>query len=236
MGRPFVSFLITANVLILLLGETRGFSYPTPVDFDGSILRWDISINDEPITYEIKASDENDILNFESLIEESANLWSSTPNSYFRYARASDDVTAQVTINIERSIAGSAASSGYAIFDKYKDQKPEHCSIFILIDDNISTTSIAKTILHEFGHCLGLGHSLIPEAIMSYQLDKNFFGLDIDDQAAVSRLYPADGSKPKLPPGCSIGAGHDFLSFGFLLLLLPFGFALEPKFRRLFGF
>ncbi len=229
MGRSFISILITSSVLSLLLGENRGFSYPTPVDFDGSILRWNISMGDEPITYEIKASDENDISNFESLIDESANLWSSTPNSYFRYARAIGDVPAQVTINLERSIDGSAVSSGYAIFDKYKDQKPEHCSIFILIDDNLSTTSIAKTILHEFGHCLGLGHSLIPEAIMSYQLDKNFFGLDIDDQAAVSRLYPADGSKPKLPPGCSIGVGHSFSAFGFFLLLLPFGFAIRLK-------
>ena len=185
-------------------------------------------MDSEPVTYEIKAS-ESDGLNFENVIEESAELWSNTPNSYFRYARAEGDVPAKVTINLERSIDGSAVSSGYAVFDEYKDQKPEHCSIFVLIDDSVSSTSIAKTILHELGHCLGLGHSLIPESIMSYQLEKNSFALDIDDQAAVSRLYPADGSTPKLPPGCSIGTERSSFNLGLLALFLPLLFA----YRRL---
>ncbi len=40
---------------------------------------------------------------------------------------------------------------------------------------------MAKTFLHEFGHGLGLGHSLVPQAIMSYSLEKNTFALDLDD-------------------------------------------------------
>jgi len=234
MGRYFVSILNLSIAIILLLSNTEGFGYPTPVDFDGSLLRWNISIDDEPITYEIKSKNPTDSENFESVIEESATLWSSVPNSYFRYTRADSDTQAQVTINLERSIDGSAVSSGYAVFDKYSNQQPEHCSIFILIDESFSSNSIAKTILHELGHCLGLGHSLIPEAIMSYQLDKNSFGLDIDDQAAVSRLYPADGSSPKLPPGCSIGIGRMPFNLGLIVLFLPvlftFGYAgRKPK-------
>ncbi len=221
MGRYFLSFLKGYLLVFLCLNGSAGFSYPTPVDFDGSILRWDISMDDDPVTYEIKSKSDADISSYDTIIEESADLWSSSPNSYFRYARATEDQTARVTINLERSIDGSAVSSGYAVFDEYKDKKPEHCSIFVLIDDNLSSLSIAKTILHELGHCLGLGHSLIPEAIMSYQLEKNSFSLDIDDQAAVSRLYPADGSTPKLPPGCSVGTDRHPFNLGFLALWLP---------------
>ncbi len=221
MGRYFLSFLKGYFLVFLCLNGSAGFSYPTPVDFDGSILRWDISMDDDPVTYEIKSTSDADISSYDTIIDESADLWSSSPNSYFRYARATEDQIARVTINLERSIDGSAVSSGYALFDEYKDQKPEHCSIFVLIDDNLSSLSIAKTILHELGHCLGLGHSLIPEAIMSYQLEKNSFSLDIDDQAAVSRLYPADGSTPKLPPGCSVGTDRHPFNLGFLALWLP---------------
>jgi len=90
------------------------------------------------------------------------------------------------------------------------------------------------------GHCLGLGHSLVPEAIMSYSLDKNTFALDLDDEAAVSRLYPADGSRPRLPPGCAAGAawsGQARLSL-FVLLLLPALVSLgarAPLMRRMNG-
>lgn len=219
MGWNLLSFL---GFGLTYLFSSLAYGYPTPVDFDGSILRWDITDSDAPISYEISSADESDLLNFQDVVANAATIWNTVPSSYFRFAEAEDGTTAQVTVNLDRAIEGGSVSSGYAIFDGYENKKPSHCTIHVLIEDTLSQNSIAKTILHELGHCLGLGHSLIAESIMSYQLEKNHYGLDIDDEAAISRLYPIDGSKPELPPGCSIGRVRWHSNwFGFFLLLLP---------------
>lgn len=234
MGRHLLSIL-----MMMSSGLPSGpvLAYPTPVDFDGSIMRWDIGPDDPPITFEVRADLQSDLDDFYTAVVDSADLWSSVSNSYFRYAEVQEGEVAQVTVNLNRSIDGYAVSSGYAVFDAYEDKKPSHCSIFILVDDSFSQNSVAKTILHELGHCVGLGHSLIPEAIMSYQLAKNQFALDIDDEAAVTRLYPASGDEPKLPPGCSVGSMPRGQSIGnWMLLLVPFwvGLLLSGRNRPIF--
>jgi hypothetical protein len=215
MGRHLLSILI---LIANSLTAGNAAAYPTPVDFDGSIMRWDVGPDDAPITFEVRADLQSDLDEYYTSVVDSADLWSGVANSYFRYAEVQEGEVAQVTVNLNRAIEGSSVSSGYAVFNAYADKKPSHCSIFILIDDGFSQNSVAKTILHELGHCVGLGHSLIPEAIMSYQLAKNQFALDIDDEAAVTRLYPASGDEPKLPPGCAVG--HTRIGEITLLLLL----------------
>ncbi len=153
-------------------------------------------------------------------------MWNNIPSSYFRYAAAEPDSEAKVTVNLDRVTSGSPFSAGYAVFDRYDGAKPLHCTIHVTLDSASYYQAVSKTILHELGHCLGLGHTLIPEAIMSYSLDKNAFALDVDDEAAVTRLYPADGSKPGLPPGCAVAwpARQNRLPLA-LILLLPLGAA-----------
>lgn len=229
MGRTLVSILIAVS---FLLSGTNVLSYPTPVDFDGTLLRWDIGPDDGPITYEIKASDEDDLSVYGNLISDAAETWNAVESSYVRYEEAQEGQIPHVTINLNRTIEGGSVSSGYALFDEYSGNKPSHCSIYILIDNSFSQNSIAKTILHEMGHCLGLGHSLIPEAIMSYQLKKNQFALDIDDEAAVTRLYPASGDDPELPPGCAIAAKRFVGAPSTILwLLIPLAGAVISGFR-----
>lgn len=203
-------------------------AYPTPVDFDGSLLRWDIAIGAAPILYEIVAKDEQDRQLFQNAVDDAAALWSNVPSAYFALAPAQSGDTAQVTVHLEAAIDGAAYSAGYAIFDEYDGAKPVHCSIHVTVDQSVSYVGFAKTVLHELGHCAGLGHTLIPEAIMSYSLDANAFALDVDDEAALTRLYPADGSSPKLPPGCAVGADREGRSTMLILWLLvwPLVFAL----------
>jgi hypothetical protein len=219
-------------VLIAVCGPAASVgAYPTPVDFDGSILRWDIELGSAPITYHIDANHEGDDALYGPIIDDAAALWSNVPNSYFRFTPAVPGDTPQVTIYLQNAIEGGTYSAGYAIFDGYEGKTPTHCSIYVAVTGNESMDGLAKTFLHELGHCAGLGHSLIPEAIMSYELDKNRFALDIDDEAAITRLYPADGSKPSLPPGCAVGAATTSGSAAWWLCL-PFLVAVYRHARR----
>lgn len=206
--------------VFFILVSTRSFAYPTPVDFDGSLLRWKVDENSAPVTYEILADDDAYLSQYGDIVDDAALMWSEVPTSYFRYVRADEGKPAQVTVNLRSSIEGGAYSAGYAVFDEYDDIVPLHCSIFVVIDEYVTHSSMEKTILHELGHCLGLGHTLIPQAIMSYRLEENSYALDVDDRAAVTHLYPVDGSEPELPPGCAIGAmPRDASSLPCLLLL-----------------
>jgi len=187
-----------------MLGIQPALSYPTPVDFDGKLLRWAKSPGDAPLTYEIITDNESITSEYSSAIYDSAALWNNVTTSHLRLQLAQEGEVADITFQLPSSIEGGDFSAGYSQFDAFDDDGPIHCEIYIAVNPTTAYVPFAKTALHELGHCLGLGHSLIPEAIMSYDLDKNRFGLDLDDRAAVTRLYPADGSKPKLPPGCSV--------------------------------
>ncbi len=218
MGRHFSRILIT--IFGLAAYSEPLLAYPTPVDFDGSILRWDIGPSSDPVTYEIAADREEDALTYQGAVEDAIDLWNGIPSSYFTYDKVPNDQKAQVTLNLQSIIDGGQYSAGYAIFDEYDGTKPSHCSIYVSVDDGVGYTGMAKTFLHELGHCLGLGHSLVPQAIMSYKLAENAFALDVDDQAAAARLYPQDGSSPKLPPGCAVGPKRDGPGVATILLFL----------------
>ncbi len=212
------------SILILFasfIGQSElALAYPTPVDFDGSILRWNINNGDVPITYAIVADHDDDAVTYQGAVDDATGLWNDVPSSYFNFGPPVAGEAPQVTLHLQSIIDGGDYSAGYAIFDEYDGKVPKHCSIFVSVDDSTGYTGMAKTFLHELGHCLGLGHSLVSQAIMSYKLTENHFALDVDDQAAASRLYPADGSKPKLPPGCAVGSLNDSTSIPSLAALL----------------
>lgn len=218
MGR-YLDTVLSFAVLFCtgIFTSTNIWAYPAPVDVNGKVLRWDIDMNDDPITYEVVSDDEVLSYVLGNIVEDSASLWSDSNGSYLRLAAAENNP--QITLNFTSNYS-DPTSAGYAIFDEVDGAaKPLHCSITIATNDSYGYDALGKTVLHELGHCLGLGHSLIPEAIMSYELEKNSFALDIDDEAALSRLYPADGSDPKLPPGCGIATFQPYISVFFLLLL-----------------
>ncbi len=227
--------LIYLFVGFLFLVAPQGvYAYPTPVDFEGSLLRWPISMDTPVVHYEIKGDPE--IVRFhEDLVETAARYWTDVPTSYIELARAEEQTPAVITVKIKDAINDGSFSSGFALFDE-KDNggKPLHCTIEVSSAESIGYMSFAKTILHEFGHCLGLGHSLVPEAVMGYSLDRNEFALDTDDMAAISRLYPADGSEPRLPPGCGIRMGktHSHSLLSCLILLLPVAVGMAVKVGR----
>lgn len=225
------SLFTTIFLFLGLATSIHAMTYPTPIDFDGTLTRWEIDQSSGPVTYEIKADREVDLVLFGQTIHDAAAMWTDVRNSYFQYSPMESDDAAMVTINLQLALEDAPFSAGYALFDEVDaNNNPTHCSIFIGLNAHESFQGVAKTILHELGHCVGLGHSLVGKSIMSYQLKENDFELDIDDEAAISRLYPADGSEPQVPAGCSVGATRksiDILSL--LILLLPIVLCLNRK-------
>lgn len=101
---------------------------------------------------------------------------------------------------------------------------------------------IELVLAHEIGHVLGLGHSSDPDALMYFQLNKNFLLITQDDQDGIAHLYPENLFKGLL--GCasvrqgahkSADGSHDGRSLFFLFLgvlviaLLGFSFPKVSK-------
>ncbi len=238
MARSFGTVLklsIITFALVLPGTSDRGFGYPTPVDFNGKLLRWDIDETTPTITYGIEAENQDDVTYYESMIEQAADLWGQVPGSYFKFKYVPLEETPQVTIYLRSSLSGVRDTAGFTMFDEYDGDKPKHCSIYVLVDPLTADYWMGKVFLHELGHAAGLGHSLVPEAIMSYSLDANNFALDVDDFAAIAHSYPTNGEKPRLPLGCSISSEHK--PFGrsislLALLALPVLISLWPTSGR----
>ncbi|MCB9228763.1 MAG: matrixin family metalloprotease [Deltaproteobacteria bacterium] len=205
----------------LYIFQDSALSYPAPVGLSHDLIRWPIEDKKNIITYEVK-TDQPDYLDYYQILTDiAAGQWTDVPGSLLILSPVEQGL-AEITLSFQQTI-DAPFSAGYAEFDQITDDGiPEHCRIYILTADRLNQDQLLRVILHETGHCLGLGHSLIPEAVMSYRSD-NRTSLDLDDMAALSRLYPYDEAY-SLPPGCGIGAYRSQASYMLLtiLIFLPF--------------
>ena len=214
MGR----FVIATLMLVFISLSSRVWAYPTPMDFSGNLQRWNITADSDPITYAVKGDDAA-LAEYASAVGISFGKWQEVASSYISFIEAPTYEEAQITIALNSKGVGSF-SSGYAEIATDGNGRMSGCHLELLVGETVSYETFAKTSLHELGHCIGLGHSLVSHSIMSYELDKSEFNLDTDDIAAVTRLYPSDGSKPALPQGCSVSGARGGSSLVLLCLLL----------------
>jgi len=228
MGRCFIFFLA--------VWAFRVHAYPTPVDVDGSLHRWQITATQPNVYFEVSTADDSLMSFLQDIVDQSSEIWSNVDGSLMKILPSDATHPAQITIHYDGSIVGGDAAAGYSVFDDVTNGVPNHCSIHIALS-NTDTEALSKTTLHELGHCLGLAHSLMADSIMSYNLERNRFALAIDDEAAISRLYPSDGSDPRLAPGCAIGtsppSARHWLVF-IALFIVPWGVCLNRYILRQF--
>lgn len=211
MGWSDTAILNALRAALVTFGVSHaaaGLAYPVPVDFGGKLVRWKIDSADTPVYFETVNDSTLADATALAMVQESAALWSSVNGSLLRLSEVTDPVVnpASITVHFKSDFDGGSFAAAYASFDSTAENgDPLHCTVKVAIRGTESSSDLEKTVLHEFGHCLGLGHSLFPRAIMSYRLEQNAFQLDVDDQAALRGLYPEDGNGASLPPGCTIG-------------------------------
>lgn len=136
------------------------------------------------------------------MIEEAMAQWNSVRGSYLRFEMESvsgvlDAVKTDNTHNImikhcaSSSIAAYAAPSPLIGSDgKENNNIIGDCDI-VICDNSFDANYLVKTLVHEFGHCVGLGHPHSNyNAIMSYSRTIDSYKLDADDKAGAIYLYP----------------------------------------------
>lgn len=220
------------GILIGTITASVAAAYPTPFDVDGALHKWPISRESPNVYYEVFSADSSLQTYLQDIADESAAIWSAVDGSILRLQPADEENVARISIYYDNSITGGATAAGYSIFDAVDEGVPKHCSIHIAVDSGVDAEGLSKTTLHELGHCVGLGHSLMPESIMSYSLDRNSYALSVDDRAAMSRIYPENGGHARLAPGCSIGVLRDGPTHSWQLYMLFIGL---PAIYRLMG-
>ena len=118
--------------------------------------------------------------------------WNRVPGSYLHLGLISDEnITSDSEDKIHSLVIKSESSlttAAYAV-PITRDGKIIDCDISIT-DQTTSAKSLAYTLIHEVGHCVGLGHAHSNYgAIMGYARQPVSLSLGADDMAGIIYLY-----------------------------------------------
>ena len=160
-----------------------------------------------------------------ALVEEAVARWNKVEGSFvdIRLDRNYDAAVDQTDRRYSIVVGNTARTSSAAARPVIEDGVIVDCDI-VVNNTRPQAKSLAFTIMHEIGHCLGLGHNHADRnAVMSYARTNQDLSLGADDQAGLIYLYPSDQSnvsEEKLM-GCGVIYGGVKGYFHIALLLLP---------------
>lgn len=138
--------------------------------------------------------DADDAEVWQAILNAAFEKWNEIPEAFIEIDFTYD---ANASLNSEdyiHSITRSNTSLSASAFAKprFKDSVIYDCDIAMSTREG-SAESIAYTLLHELGHCLGLGHNHSDSnAVMSYSRSNRSLNLGADDMAGLIYLYPGD--------------------------------------------
>ena len=148
-----------------------------------------------------------------ALLQDAVKRWNDVESSYLRFdviintgvVQDNEDEIYAIFVESQDSQAVAAAALPVFVSDD-PDASPNKSNGRIIFDCDISVSSsdvsakaLLKTLVHEMGHCLGLGHAHSNyHSIMSYANISDSSQLGLDDKAGVSFLYPAAGTSQKV--------------------------------------
>ena len=181
----------------------------------------------------------------EALLRSAMDKWNSVETSYLSLElvvnagvviESEDEIYAIV---VETQDSKSVAATAMPTFvSEDKGEAPHKQSGRIIFDCDISISSakvsaksLLNTIIHELGHCVGLGHPHSNyHSIMSYASLGDHSELGLDDKAGISFLYPEPGESQQVEymTSCGTIAGNGG-GFPGVLLLIPLLFGLRRK-------
>jgi hypothetical protein len=143
-----------------------------------------------------------------ALLTRAMNTWNNVPTAYVILVMEQDatahidenDETFSIVVESQESEAVAAAAlPSFMTSDPEpsgleNDPKMIHDCDISISDSSVPAKSLLRTLVHELGHCLGLGHPHSSyRSIMSYSSLDESAKLSLDDKAGVSFLYPEPG-------------------------------------------
>ena len=241
-----VRLFIAGLIWTLLAGDPLLQAFPTVSSWNGKPRRWNIRQRHSKLYYRIKLLEPSVVdlrtLGAIDLVHQAFAEWSEVEESQLRLLPAPPRRVEDILVVLTEQADPSGDSSGFAEFDKLSSEgELNHCRLKIFSYLSLSAESFKKVSLHETGHCLGLGHSLVPQAVMSYSFDTNHGSLDLDDRAALVRLYGRQKG-PETPPSCGMAgvflareASRSNFWYGLLFpLVLSLFLSRSHRFLRVF--